>query len=200
MSDKTIDVADEGNESQTSAEDTLSDDAQPSSTDEKGAWSSRALDMAKRNFGDNSAGVNYITLSRYADTWTNKQHEKQMNPKYPVFKNGNCANFASQALHEAGLSVTHLWNYSTVSPELLTTKSWMNANSNYFDWDSKDQKNEINHAMVVIGVVVKNGKANPVICQKTPNRNSITLTESLENAHKQKRYNMIWYGLQYKYE
>ncbi|MBF9670099.1 amidase domain-containing protein [Bifidobacterium dentium] len=226
VSDKTIDVADEGNESQTSAEDTLSDDAQPSSTDEKGAWSSRALDMAKRNFGDNSAGVNYITLSRYADTWTNKQHEKQMNPKYPVFKNGNCANFASQALHEAGLSVTHLWNYSTVSPELLTTKSWMNANSNYYymknyshsytsldnvwkawqgsllyvDWDSKDQKNEINHAMVVIGVVVKNGKANPVICQKTPNRNSITLTESLENAHKQKRYNMIWYGLQYKYE
>nr|WP_275552283.1 amidase domain-containing protein [Bifidobacterium dentium] len=88
--------------------------------------------MAKRNFGDNSAGVNYITLSRYADTWTNKQHEKQMNPKYPVFKNGNCANFASQALHEAGLSVTHLWNYSTVSPELLTTKSWMNANSNYY--------------------------------------------------------------------
>ena len=62
----------------------------------------------------------------------------------------------------------------------------------YVDWDSKDQKNEINHAMVVIGVVVKNGKANPVICQKTPNRNSITLTESLENAHKQKRYNMIW--------
>ena len=182
--------------------------------------------MAKRNFGDNSAGVNYITLSRYADTWTNKQHEKQMNPKYPVFKNGNCANFASQALQEAGLSVTHLWNYSTVSPELLTTKSWMNANSNYYymknyshsytsldnvwkawqgsllyvDWDSKDQKNEINPAMVVIGVVVKNEKANPVICQKTPNRNSITLTESLENAHKQKRYNMIWYGLQYKYE
>lgn len=35
MSDKTIDVADEGNESQTSAEDTLSDDAQPSSTDER---------------------------------------------------------------------------------------------------------------------------------------------------------------------
>ncbi len=62
----------------------------------------------------------------YADKWTKND---EMNPAYPVFDQ-NCANFVSQAIHEGG-KPTHprLWTYSTSIPR-LTTKGWMNADSN----------------------------------------------------------------------
>ena len=67
----------------------------------------------------------------------------------------------------------------------------------YVDWDSDG---EINHTMIVVGVVVKDNKANPVIDQKSSNRHQITLTESLQYAHEQGHNNMTWYGLQYRYD
>ncbi|ALE09834.1 Hypothetical protein RY67_1824 [Bifidobacterium longum subsp. infantis] len=121
------------------------------------------------------------------------------------------------------MTLTRLWNYSTVLPDKLTTRAWMNADSNYsymkhysHSYDSLDNvwkawqgsilyvdwtsDNEIDHAMFVVGVVVKDGKANPVIDQKTENRHQITLTESLQHAHEQGENNMTWYGLQYRYD
>lgn len=112
------------------------------------------------------------------------------------------------------------WSYSTFIPS-LTTASWMNANSNYYymkhytnsftslanvwdawegsllyvDWKSDGK---IDHTMIVVGVVVKDNKANPVIDQKSNNRHQITLTQSLKYAHKYYN-NMTWYGLQYRY-
>ena len=170
------------------------------------------------DFGENSDGLNYIKAMNYADEWTRID---KMNPAYPVFSR-NCANFVSQAIHEGG-KPTHprLWTYSTSIPS-LTTKGWMNADSNYtymkhytnsftslanvwkawqgsllyVDWDSNGS---IDHTMIVVGVVVKDGKANPVIDQKTNNRHQITLTKSLEYAHGKGHNNMTWYGLQYKY-
>lgn len=193
----------------------------PASLDIEGALDSKAAQMAQADFGTNSAGVNYIKAINYADKWTSDPYQDKMNSAYPSF-NQNCTNFISQAFHQGGLTLTRLWNYSTNIPS-LTTIGWMNADSNYsymkhythsftsldnvwkawegsilyVDWTSD---NEIDHAMIVVGVVVKDGKANPVIDQKTKNRHQITLTESLQNAHNDGKDNMTWYGLQYKYD
>lgn len=166
---------------------------------------------------NNSSGFDYIKAINYADKWTKVD---KMNPAYPIF-NSNCANFVSQSIHEGGMEeIPKLWDYSTSIPS-LTTASWMNANSNYYymkhytnsftslanvwdawegsllyvDWKSDGK---IDHTMIVVGVVVKDNKANPVIDQKSNNRHRITLTQSLKYAHKYYN-NMTWYGLQYRY-
>lgn len=206
ISDKTIDEQD--SQERTDTSDVLTEDKTPASLDENGALESEALNKAQAyTFRDNSVGVNYIKAMNYADKWTSPEYKDKMNPAYPIF-NSNCANFVSQALHEGGMTLTHLWNYSTVYPNKLTTVGWMRADSNYsymkhnshsydsldnvwkawqgsllyVDWTSNDS---IDHAMLVVGVVVKDDKANPVIDQKTENRHQITLTESLQHAHEQ---------------
>lgn len=179
----------------------------------------RNLMESRADFGENSDGLNYIKAIKYADKWTETD---TMNPAYPIFSQ-NCANFVSQAIHEGGKPIhQRLWYYSTSMPN-TTAPAWMNADSNYtymkhytnsftsladvwdawegsllyVDWDSDG---EINHTMIVVGVVVKDNKANPVIDQKSSNRHQITLTESLQYAHEQGHNNMTWYGLQYRYD
>lgn len=222
ISDKVIDEQDPPEYAD--ASDKLpTEDKTPASLDENGALESEALNKAQTYaFGDNSVGVNYIKAMNYANKWTSPGYEHKMNSAYPSF-GSNCANSVSQALHEGGMTLTRLWNYSTVLPDKLTTRAWMNADSNYsymkhysHSYDSLDNvwkawqgsilyvdwtsNNEIDHAMFVVGVVVKDGKANPVIDQKTENRHQITLTESLQHAHEQGKNNMTWYGLQYRYD
>lgn len=170
------------------------------------------------DFGENSDGLNYIKAIKYADKWTETD---EMNPAYPVF-DANCANFVSQAIHEGGKPIhQRLWSYSTSIPS-ATTRFWMNADGNYtymkhytnsftslpnvwdawegsllyVDWTSNG---EIDHAMIVVGVIVRDGKTNPIIDQKSGNQHQITLTQSLQNAHNAGHNNMTWYGLQYRY-
>lgn len=218
--DEVVDPAEE-EPSIADTDSSMDDGRVPASLDrERSSFDSekRKLMESRADFGENSDGLNYIKAINYADKWTELD---EMNPEYPVFDQ-NCANFVSQAVHEGG-KPTHprLWTYSTSLPS-LTTKGWMNADSNYtymkhytnsftsladvwdawqgsllyVDWNSNG---EIDHTMIVVGVVVKDNKANPVIDQKSNNRHQITLTQSLQYAHNNGHNNMTWYGLQYKY-
>ena len=217
---------DEETSSFTAMDSSISNERTPASLDrEQSSFNleERKLMESRADFGENSDGLNYIKATNYADKWTKNN---EMNPAYPVFSQ-NCANFVSQAIHEGG-KPTHprLWFYSTSVPS-LTAKGWMNADSNYtymkhytnsftsltnvwkawqgsllyVDWSSNGS---IDHTMIVVGVVVKDGKANPVIDQKSNNRYQITLTQSLkyahDNAHDNGHNNMTWYGLQYRYD
>lgn len=164
----------------------------------------------------NSQGFDYIKAVKYADLWTDANHEKQMNPKYPKFDQ-NCTNFVSQIMHEGGLPTARYWYYNSIISK-LSSRSWMNAQDNeyymehtglftpldnvwkawqgsilYVDLHGRG----IDHAMYVVGVTVKDNKANPIIDQKTKNRHQITLTDSLRFAHDAGNNNMIWYGLQF---
>lgn len=219
--DEVVDPA-QATSSFTTMDSSISDERTPASLDRgQSSFNSeeRKLLESRADFGENSDGLNYIKAMKYADKWTKND---EMNPAYPVFDQ-NCANFVSQAIHEGG-KPTHprLWTYSTSIPS-LTTKGWMNADSNYtymkhytnsftslanvwkawqgsllyVDWDSDGI---IDHTMIVVGVVVKDSKANPVIDQKSANRHQITLTQSLQYAHANHHDNMTWYGLQYRYD
>lgn len=213
---------DEETSSFTAMDSSISNERTPASLDrEQSSFNleERKLMESRADFGENSDGLNYIKATNYADKWTKNN---EMNPAYPVFSQ-NCANFVSQAIHEGGKH-THprLWFYSTSVPS-LTARGWMNADSNYtymkhytnsftsltnvweawqgsllyVDWSSNGS---IDHTMIVVGVVVKDGKANPVIDQKSNNRYQITLTQSLKYAHDNGHNNMTWYGLQYRYD
>ena len=141
ISDKVIDEQDPPEYAD--ASDKLpTEDKTPASLDENGALESEALNKAQTYaFGDNSVGVNYIKAMNYADKWTSPENKDKMNPAYPSF-GPNCTNFVSQALHQGGMTLTRLWNYSTVMPDKLTTRAWMNAIAAYrnfcgaLDWFS----------------------------------------------------------------
>ena len=62
----------------------------------------------------------------------------------------------------------------------------------YVDWDPDGKADgDIDHVMVV----TSNEGGEPGISQKTPNRSDIPLSESIRNAMKQGKSDIVWYGL-----
>lgn len=90
----------------------------------------------------NRAGLNYIKMSKYAEKWTEDAPGNKMNPDFPIYdeKNGNCANFASQAIYAGGLKTTfgnslqiwddHVWTWN-LAGIAKASHTWSTAQHNY---------------------------------------------------------------------
>lgn len=82
--------------------------------------------------------LNVSAFVNYALHWTRFPQSTQMNPAYPTFNN-NCANFASQTLHNGGWALKNginpadsgNWHYNLTGPE-GASRTWVNSVSLYY--------------------------------------------------------------------
>lgn len=66
----------------------------------------------------------------------------------------------------------------------------------YADWQGDGT---IDHAMVVVSYMARNGVLDPIIDQKQRVQHQITLHQSIKNAAKQGHTHVRWYGLQLRF-
>lgn len=182
---------------------------------------STALPAYNTNDPDVQKMVDYA--AKWTSSPNDGDGDDDFNHDFPIEDN-NCANFASQVLHAGGWDYDDFGinPYSTVfwGPDLLgpagPSRTWVNAAYQYtyvdkssydyldniwnatagdllyVDWDPDGKADgDIDHVMVV----TSNEGGEPGISQKTPNRSDIPLSESIRNAMKQGKSDIVWYGL-----